>query len=89
MGVSIKPVKIDILIFLSRRYEDIEIEKCGKKIKSNRFIDEYDALAVSPEDFREFLKSWIGFLGKLDLSSVIVITQENITPLLESDAVNQ
>ena len=60
--------QIEEIMFLSRRYEQ------------SQFMDEYNVLAVEPEDFRKFLKKWIHFLKTLKLSEVTHISQASVQP---------
>lgn len=69
-------LQIETIIFLSRCYEEREIENSGRKVKEKVLADKYDILLVSPEDFHTFLKSWINFLRSLDL--IITVTQHSI-----------
>ena len=81
-----EPPLIETILFVSRCYQEQEIEKCGSTVKEKVALDKYDVLLVSPQDFLVFLKKWVEFLASLDLVSTV--TQSSILDMPEADNEN-
>lgn len=67
---EVEPPEIETLIFLSGRYSSQKIrycKNCGEPIQDRHPTDEFNLLAVSPENFYKFLKKWVEFLKSLKL----------------------
>jgi hypothetical protein len=83
-GTGVSP-QIETILFVSRCYQEKEIEKSDSRVKKIA-LDKYDVLLVSPQDFLVFLKKFVEFLRSLDLLSTV--TQSTILDMPEADNEN-